>query len=166
MLAAQSNSSLPFAGLRCPTCRYDLSGLTTPQCPECGAAFTPELIRRAERNARRRKWLIAALVMFVVIYAPYSWLLMDYPWSDYRWSWIKMWPGLPVILPVSMAGRNIGLEVDDGLGLIMLDLLGLGLWIGLAWIGSRGRKRLIAIAVVVLLLSLLNSWGLYHLYLM
>ena len=104
--------------------------------------------------------------MFVVIYAPYSWLLMDYPWSDYRWSWIKMWPGLPVILPVSMAGRNIGLEVDDGLGLIMLDLLGLGLWIGLAWIGSRGRKRLIAIAVVVLLLSLLNSWGLYHLYLM
>ena len=52
-------------GLTCPTCGYDLHGLTTPRCPECGLAFRwDDLIeaRRAgppwlfERAARRRAW--------------------------------------------------------------------------------------------------------------
>ena len=29
----------PPLGLTCPTCGYDLNGLTTPRCPECGLAF-------------------------------------------------------------------------------------------------------------------------------
>ncbi len=31
--------------LKCPECRYDLSGLPTGNCPECGKAFTPEQVR-------------------------------------------------------------------------------------------------------------------------
>lgn len=32
---------------RCPICRYDLTGLIEPRCPECGEAFTPtEWVRR------------------------------------------------------------------------------------------------------------------------
>ena len=168
MPAVQSIMTLPFAGLRCPKCQYDLSGLATPQCPECGTTFTPELIRRAERNARRRKWLVAALVMFVVMYAPYCWLLfMDYPWSDYRWSWIMMWPGLPVLVPAHAMGRWLSFaELNSPAGVVLLDALGIVLWLMLTWIASRGRKRLIVIAVVVLLLSWLNSWGLYHAFLM
>jgi hypothetical protein len=163
-----SVASLPFAGLRCPMCRYDLSGLATPQCPECGTSFTPELLRIAERRARWRKRVIAALVMFVATYAPYSWLLfIDYPWSDYRMSWIIMWPGLPVLLPAHEMGRSIGLpDPNDFPGKIVIDSVGVALWLLLSWIGSGGRKRLIVITVAVLALSLLNSWGLYHLFLM
>jgi hypothetical protein len=163
-----SVASLPFAGLRCPKCRYDLSGLSTPQCPECGTSFTPELLRKAERRARWRKRVIAALVMFVVMYAPYSWLLfIDYPWSDYRVSWIIMWPGLPVLLPLHALGRAIGFpDFNEIFGKIVLDVIGLAFWMLLARISSHGRRRLIVLAGAVLALSLLNSWGLYHLFLM
>jgi hypothetical protein len=160
--------SLSFKGLRCPKCRYDLSGLATPQCPECGSTFTHEMIRQAERRARWRQRLIAAFVMFVVMYAPYAWLLIiDYPWSDYRLSGIIMWPGLPVLIPVHALGRAIGFpDLNEIPGKIVLDVVGLASWFLLAWIGSRGRKRLIIIALVVLTLSLLNSWGLYQMFLM
>ena len=35
----------PFAGLNCPTCGYDLRGLSEPRCPECGEGFDPILLR-------------------------------------------------------------------------------------------------------------------------
>jgi len=30
---------IPPVGLRCPHCRYELTGLLEPRCPECGSAF-------------------------------------------------------------------------------------------------------------------------------
>lgn len=33
---------------RCPICRYHLTGLAEPRCPECGEAFTPEEWTRRE----------------------------------------------------------------------------------------------------------------------
>jgi hypothetical protein len=34
------------SGLRCPRCGYNLTGLTLPRCPECGATFDWEEVRR------------------------------------------------------------------------------------------------------------------------
>ncbi len=39
--------------LRCPRCWYDMEGIDTPQCPECGKAIKSD---RHLRKARRMKW--------------------------------------------------------------------------------------------------------------
>lgn len=39
-------SNLADSGLRCPQCDYNLTGLAESRCPECGAAFDPEELRR------------------------------------------------------------------------------------------------------------------------
>lgn len=36
---------MPFTGLCCPTCEYNLTGTTEPRCPECGEAFDPAKLR-------------------------------------------------------------------------------------------------------------------------
>ncbi len=47
--AAAGNLSVPATdtGLRCPSCGYNLTGLTASRCPECGEAFDWEAVRQA-----------------------------------------------------------------------------------------------------------------------
>ncbi len=47
--AAPGNLSVPATdtGLRCPSCGYNLTGLTEARCPECGEAFDWEAVRQA-----------------------------------------------------------------------------------------------------------------------
>jgi len=40
-----------FKGLRCPSCGYDLTGLTKTRCPECGGDFDPDELEPGERYA-------------------------------------------------------------------------------------------------------------------
>ena len=37
----------------CPTCRYNLSGLTSCRCPECGTTYSLEQLWRAPVQRRR-----------------------------------------------------------------------------------------------------------------
>jgi hypothetical protein len=165
MNAAPSNS-LPLAGLNCPKCGYDLGGLRERVCPECGGAFDPAAIRRRHRRARRRRWLISMAIMTIVLYAPYSWLLLiEYPWNEYRWFWIRMWPGLPLLLPGSLLSRRLfDVDVDEGIGLVVLIAMGVSLMLGLSWLGTRGRRILTITAVIVLTLSSLNAWCVYQVF--
>ena len=41
LIALRLTRSIPAAG-HCPTCNYNLAGLPTPVCPECGRADSPD----------------------------------------------------------------------------------------------------------------------------
>jgi hypothetical protein len=106
---------------------------------------------------RPRRALVAILVC---TYAPYAWLLADYPWSDYRWGWIGMGPLLPGLLP----GAYFFHATNDTLEFATMALCTL-LFIALALAIASGRRWLLAAtAAVVLLLSLANSWIAYALF--
>ncbi|MBU0639107.1 MAG: hypothetical protein KKB50_09605 [Planctomycetes bacterium] len=71
---------LEDVGLRCPACTYNLTGLTSPRCPECGRAFDWEQVRRAAANQPRiaferargsRKILGLGLTWLTVLFAPW-----------------------------------------------------------------------------------------------
>ncbi|MEZ6163361.1 MAG: hypothetical protein R3B67_02885 [Phycisphaerales bacterium] len=50
--------------LRCPRCWYDMEGIDTPQCPECGRTIkSPKQLRRA----RRAKWPFGLVACFLGI---------------------------------------------------------------------------------------------------
>lgn len=102
--------------------------------------------------------VLAALL--VCAYAPYAWLLgMDYPWSEYRWLWFKMWPILLGLLPRFIVPHTTAAE---GLA-IMAAATGLILALAI-WSARRSRRALFITAGVLLTLSLLNSWGAYRIF--
>ena len=92
-LPASSSTSLD--GLRCLTCGYELTGLIGQKCPECGSPIDPLAIQ--SHQSAWRRWLIAAIPMFIAYYAPYGWLLWLYPWRGNDAVWLRMWGGLPLL---------------------------------------------------------------------
>lgn len=51
---------------RCPRCWYDMAGVTTRRCPECGKAARSE--RGLFRPKPRRRWLLPVIPLFVAAY--------------------------------------------------------------------------------------------------
>jgi len=143
----------------CPICRYDLQGLSEPRCPECGTVIDPARIRR--RASRRGRWLRSLAVTLPCVYLPYAWLLFtDYPWSSYTWHWVAMWPGLPALLPTQLLlGRFSGAVEMAGMGVLAAVLVST-----VVYLGSRSTRLLIAVAAIVLMLSILNSFGAWHVF--
>jgi len=64
--------------LYCPTCGYNLTGLSEHRCPECGAGFDPaELTRRRdEDDAGVVKSAIAVLILFPILWAVVAIIIM------------------------------------------------------------------------------------------
>jgi hypothetical protein len=56
------------------------------------------------------KRAICPLLILAMTYLPFSWLLfIDYPHTEYWWSWVRSWPVLPG-LPALLVARPLGLE--------------------------------------------------------
>lgn len=146
----------------CEQCGYALAGLRENICPECGTPFDPT---KPIPVRVWKRWLCSAFAMFIIVYAPYGWLvMMDYPWSEYRWLWIKSWLALPLFLPAFFLRSWTGLEFDDTGPLIIMSVLALTIVLMLARLAMRGRWWFIIIAAIVLLFSIFNSIGMYGMF--
>lgn len=103
------------------------------------------------------------LLVLVCLYAPYSWLvLMNYPWNGYRWHWVKMWPVLPGILV--HVNQTIHL-LPDWIGYLIMGVV-TGLIVTLiTMLAARSRRSAIIVFFIVGLVSSVNSWISYQLFL-
>jgi hypothetical protein len=92
-------------------------------------------------------------VVALGLYVPFSWiLLLNYPWSDYRLFWLKLWPILPGFLagflPGPMLyGAHLPYELET-MGVTTCLAL-----IALTWLGSLSRRWLCVAAGIALLIS-------------
>ncbi|MEZ6194085.1 MAG: hypothetical protein R3C45_22795 [Phycisphaerales bacterium] len=160
---------MPFAGLCCPMCDYDLTGTTEPRCPECGKGFDPAALRkdRAGWCGRPRRWVTFGLILLAV-YLPNTWIFwIDYPWSGgYRMLWVTMFPVLPVLLPGAWCYHVFGMpnNIDQLSFMVFLGVMCAGLIAVCYWIGKRSRVALAVVAVAVFTLEVLNALASYALF--
>ena len=106
-----------------------------------------------ERDKKQRRVGLSLGVVAACLYLPFSWLLVEENnWSDYRMSWIILWPILPGILPGAFLFHPHDVAEFTTMGVMTLLLLA-----GLTWLGSLGWKRLLATAVIALLISIPSS---------
>ncbi|MEM9295949.1 MAG: hypothetical protein AAGA57_09120 [Planctomycetota bacterium] len=52
-------------GLTCPSCGYDLRGITQPQCPECGQPF---VVTTLDGKRAGRPWVKIAAIAIAVFF--------------------------------------------------------------------------------------------------
>ena len=99
----------------------------------------------------------ALLLIVVCAYLPYVWLLDDYPWHNYRWGWIGMWPILPGMIPgmYFFHGKH---EVFEFPCMALATLVFVTI---AATVVARRRWLLALTGLVVLGLSIANSFFAY-----
>lgn len=113
-----------------------------------------------EQKANGRRVGLSLAVVVVCLYLPFSWLLTEENnWSDYRLSWLMLWPILPGILPGAFLFHPHDAAEFTAMGVTTFLLL-----VGLTWLGSRGWKRLLAAAVIALLISIPSSMAAHSFY--
>ena len=160
---------LPYAGMTCPACRYNLTGTTTRRCPECGEAFDPRALRSKASWwwGRPGRWA-TLVVVCLAAYLPNTWVFwIDYPWGGgYRMQWVKMFAVLPAFVPGAWCYRFLGLPNDFDrfwgvalLGVVCVCLIGV-----CYWIGRRSRLALLVTGAVVLALEVFNALVSYALF--
>jgi hypothetical protein len=105
----------------------------------------------------KQKRRLVLLAILYCAYSPYLWLLSGYPWDDYRWGWIGMWPVLPGLLP----GAYFFHATNETLEMACMGLAAV-LFVAIATaVAARGKWFLVGTSLVVLALSILNSIGAY-----
>lgn len=113
-----------------------------------------------ERHKNRWRVSLSLAVVAACLYLPFSWLLVtENNWSDYRLSWLKLWPILPGILPGAFLFHPHDIAEFTTMGVTTLLLL-----VGLTWLGSRAWKHLVAAAVIALLISIPSSMAAHSAY--
>ncbi len=68
----------------CRRCGYELRGLTTPRCPECGRDFDPANPRSYRRHSIHRwHWYVKRAVILLVTFI----IFLAAVWSWFFWGW-------------------------------------------------------------------------------
>jgi hypothetical protein len=111
------------------------------------------------QNRYRRRWAVPYFVTLACVYLPFSWLVLtDYPWGDYRWFWIKLWPVLPG-LPAGMF-----FHPNDSVEFFVSGIVTVGVVVLLTRVGASGRKSLIVTNGIALILAAMDSFIAYQLF--
>ena len=114
------------------------------------AAFGIWCLLQFVNNRRLPKVALPAVVVGACLWLPFSWLvLMPGRWDSYRLSWLKLWPILPGFVPGALL-----FHPHDALEFSTMAVAASITMIGLTWLGCRGRKSLIAAAIIALLISI------------
>jgi hypothetical protein len=124
------------------------------------AAFVIWCIIRLVNDRRLPKVVVSVAVVGACLWLPFSWLvLMDGGWSDYRLSWLRMWPILPGFVP--------GLWLfhpHDALEFSTMAATTLIMVAALTWLAYRNRVGIIAAAIIALLISIPTAQVAYAVY--
>jgi|GEM_PF-2497090 len=124
-------------------------------------AFGIWVLVQIVNDRRKSKIAVTAAVVGSCLWLPFSWLmLMSGGWSDYRVSWLKMWPFLPGLVP----GAYFFHASSEALEFLTMAVSTLVLSSTLIWIGCRGWKWLVGAALVALLTSIPTACIAYALY--
>lgn len=94
--------------------------------------------------------------MLPALYVPHLWVFLigDYPWSDYRWYWAKMFWQLPGMAPEALTGHQWRTEARQH---FWMALFAVAIWLTTVTLARRGGYWLWGTAIAVFLLSLLCS---------
>ncbi|MFW6058614.1 MAG: hypothetical protein ACODAQ_00445 [Phycisphaeraceae bacterium] len=79
-MSSATHHNLSYAGLTCPSCGYDLRGLTAQRCPECGEPFDPRTLQPVPPWGRRPivggiGALVAAAATGFLLWCEISWMI-------------------------------------------------------------------------------------------
>ena len=155
---------LPYAGLSCPRCRYDLTGLSEPRGPECGEFFDPTALRRLNAWWRLRpSWYATIGFVALALYVPCSWVFwIDHSWNGYRWFWVKLSPILPAGMPMFVIHHWV--PFDEPLGIALLTIITAALGVTSVYLAHRSRMALIVVCVALLVYGIYNAIGCYAIF--
>lgn len=113
------------------------------------------------RQIRRPALRVVIPVILFCTYYPYAWLILSRgAWNSSRWTWIKMWPALPGLMSRVMFYHHL----PDSLALAGMYVTTIVVVALMIYLASLRMWLFGAVAVLVFLLSALNSLLAYSLY--